>query len=475
MQSNKGGKNMNYDLIVIGAGPGGYVAAIKAAQLGMTVALIESNQVGGTCLNRGCIPTKALLHSAKILREIKNAGKKGIHINEIQINMEEIYATKDKVVEELVQGVKGLVKANKIELIYGLAKILKSGIVEVAGIVYEAKKIILATGSKPVRPPIPGIDLPDVLTSNELLAQPNNYKKLTIIGGGVIGVEFATIFNELGCEVTIIETVENLLPNFDNEISKKIAVVLKKQGIKIAVKSIVKEISKNQDLTCTFTTKGKERTVSSDAVLIATGRKANYEGIVASDLDMKIENQTIWVDESFETTIKGIYAVGDVASRGMQLAHVASAQGVNAVLTMNQKPVEYNLDVIPACVYTTPEIASVGVDEVEASKRGISVKIGKYSMAGNGKTKIAGTSLGFIKVIADAQSEKIIGAQLMCEHATDMISEFTTAIVNGLTIKEVSAIVHPHPTYNEAVGEAYENLLGDGIHTIPKKEKKHGK
>lgn len=460
---------MRYDLIIIGAGPGGYVAAIKAAQLGMKVALVESNRVGGTCLNRGCIPTKALLHSAEVVHEMKNAGENGIHIRDIQVNMEEIYAKKTKVVDTLVQGVERLVKANKIELFFGTAQIIKAGVIEVDGATYETEKIIIATGSKPAIPPIPGNDLPGVITSNELLEQSSNYKKLTIIGGGVIGVEFATIFNELGCDVTIVETADTLLPNFDREISKKLAMILKKQGIKVATKSIVNNISKEQQLTCTYTTKGKEQSVSSDAVLIATGRKANFEGLFLPDLNIKIDNQSIWVDDSFETSIKGIYAIGDVANRGTQLAHVASAQGVNAVLAMNQKATEYDLEIIPSCVYTSPEIATVGITEDEAQNQGISVKVGKYNMSGNGKTIIAGNTLGFIKVIADEKSEKIIGAQLMCDRATDMISELTTAIVNGLTIDEITAIVHPHPTYNEGIGEAYENLQNLGIHTIPKK------
>ncbi|MBO0439219.1 dihydrolipoyl dehydrogenase [Candidatus Enterococcus ikei] len=460
---------MRYDLIVIGAGPGGYVAAIKAAQLGMKVAIVESDRVGGTCLNRGCIPTKALLHSAEIVHEARNAGKNGIHISDIRIDMDEIYAHKNQVVDNLVQGIESLVKANNIELISGKAKIISADSVDVAGVIYKAAKILIATGSKPAFPPIPGSDLSGVLTSNELLAQPNNYKQLTIIGGGVIGVEFATIFNALGCEVTIIETADTLLPNFDSEISKKLAMVLKKQGIKIATKSIVTSITKEQQLTCNYTIKGKESSVTSDAVLIATGRKSSFEGIFAPNLNITIENQSIWVDDTFETSIKGIYAIGDVVSRGEQLAHVASAQGVNAVLAMNQQSPEYDLNNSPSCIYTTPEIASVGITEAEAKDQGISVKIGKYTMAGNGKTMIAGTSLGFIKVVAEENNNKIIGAQLMCDRATDMISEFTTAIVNGLKIDEVTAIIHPHPTYNEGVGEAYENLQGLGIHTIPKK------
>lgn len=460
---------MRYDLIVVGAGPGGYVAAIKAAQLDMKVALVEEQRVGGTCLNRGCIPTKSLLHSAETVRTIKQSEEIGIHIDNITLDMDSIYQKKDQVVDQLVQGVEALVKANKVDLIMGRGEIIAKGKVRVSGETYETDKILIATGSKPAIPPIPGSELPGVLTSNELLAQSNQYKQLVIIGGGVIGVEFASIFNDLGCDVTIIEAADTLLPNFDSEISKKLALILKKQGIKIFTKSSVASITKDGLLTCTFTSKGKEMSAEGDAVLIATGRKAAFDGLFAEGFAVELDKQAIWVNETFETSVKGIYAIGDVASRGMQLAHLASAQGVNAVMAMNQKAGVYDLDLVPSCVYTTPEIASVGITEAQAKEQGISIKLGKYPMAGNGKTIIAGSSLGFIKVIAEAQSDKIIGAHLMCERATDMISEFATAIANGLTIDQVTTIIHPHPTYNEGVGEAYELLTGHSIHTMPKK------
>jgi dihydrolipoamide dehydrogenase len=460
---------VRYDLIIIGAGPGGYVAAIKAAQLGMKVALVESQRIGGTCLNQGCIPTKSLLHAAETIREIRQAEKNGIQVGTLQIDRNKMYQQKDQVVDQLVQGVEALIKANKIDWIKGVGTIIASGQVDVSGKIYETEKILIATGSKPAVPPIPGSDLPGVITSNELLAQPNQYNQLVIIGGGVIGVEFASIFNELGCEVTIIEAADSLLPNFDSEISKKLALLLKKQGIKIATKSSVASISKETQLVCTYSSKGKELTAKGDAILIATGRKAYFEGLFAEDVAVELDRGMIKVNEFFETSIKGIYAIGDVANRGMQLAHVASAQGVNAVLAMNQQQGVYDLDLVPSCVYTTPEIASVGITEAQAKEQDLSIKIGKYNMAGNGKTIIAGSSLGFVKVIADAQSEKIIGAQMLCARATDMISEFTTAIVNELTISDVGTIIHPHPTYNEGVGEAYELLAGHGIHTMPKK------
>jgi dihydrolipoamide dehydrogenase len=449
---------LRYDLIVIGAGPGGYVAAVKAAQLGMKVAVVERQWLGGTCLNRGCIPTKTLLHAAETMREIKEADGNGIQISEVHIDLAAIYAKKDNVVAQLTQGIERLFKANKVELIQGEAQITAADTVVVADTTYQAEKILIATGSKPALPPIPGSDLAGVVTSDELLAEVQPFEKLLIIGGGVIGVEFASIFNEYGYEVTIIEAADSLLPNFDGEISKKLAVVLKKRGIAIQTKAQVTEIIKEDKLVCKYFAKGKEQEVVADKILFATGRTAVFDHLFAPELTVKTDKQGIWVDDSFETSVKGIYAIGDVVSRGAQLAHVASAQGVNAVLAMQQQKPLYRLDVVPACVYTTPEIAAVGLSEAEAQEKGIKILVGKYAMAANGKTVIAGTTLGFIKVLADAESKKILGAHLLCERATDLVSEFATAIVNELTLDQVTAIIHPHPTYNEGIGAAYENL-----------------
>ncbi|MTD37577.1 dihydrolipoyl dehydrogenase [Erwinia sp. CPCC 100877] len=450
---------MRYDLIVIGAGPGGYVAAVKAAQLGMKVAVVERQWLGGTCLNRGCIPTKTLLHAAETIREIKEASENGIQVSDVHVDLAAVYARKDAVVAQLTQGIERLFKANGVALIQGEAQITAADTVVVAGTTYQTDKILIATGSKPALPPIPGSNLAGVVTSDELLVEAQSAEKLVIIGGGVIGVELASIFNEYGCDVTIIEAAASLLPNFDGEISKKLAVILKKRGITVQTKAQVSAIVEEDKLLCKYSAKGKEQEAAADKILIATGRKAVFDNLFAPQLAVKTEKQGLWVDDSFETSVKGIYAIGDVACRGVQLAHLASAQGINAVLAMQQQKPLYRLDVVPACVYTTPEIAAVGLTEAQAQEKEMEVLVGKYAMAANGKTVIAGTTLGFIKVIAEAGSKKILGAHLLCERATDMVSEFATAIVNELTLDQVTTIIHPHPTYNEGIGEAYENLL----------------
>lgn len=460
---------MNYDLIVIGAGPGGYVSAIKAAQLGMKVALAEKNSVGGTCLNRGCIPTKSLLHAAEAVRQLKDAARYGIQADGYRVDIGVLYARKEEIVAQLVQGIEGLIKANRIDLLRGEAYLQDKNTVAVNGERYTTEKVLLATGSVPAKPPIPGIDLPGVLTSDDLLAQAKAYGSMIIIGGGVIGVEFATMLQELGCEVTIVEAAGSLLPNFDAEISKKLELFLKKRGIKIHTGATVARILKDEKLQCCFTAKNKEQVAEAEAVLIATGRRAYTGNAVNQELGIEMERGAICVNERFETSVPGVYAIGDVANRGMQLAHMASAQGVNAVLAMNGLPPQYDLSVVPSCVYTSPEIASVGLTEEGAESEGIPVRVGKYMMAGNGKTIISQGAPGFIKVLTHAGTGVILGAQLLCERATDMVQQFAQAIVKGLTAKDVEHVIYPHPTFCEGIGEALENVYGCSIHSLPKK------
>lgn len=459
-----------FDLFIIGAGPGGYVAAIKAAQLGMKVALAEKDAIGGTCLNRGCIPTKTLLHAAETMTEIHQAATSGITVDNVSADMTKLYAHKNEVVEKLVSGVEGLVKANKITLIHGEAQICGEHEVTVKDEKFTTENILIATGSVPAIPPIKGSDLPNVITSDELLAEVPDFKRLAIIGGGVIGVEFASVFAAFGCEVTIIEACDTLLPNFDKEISKKLALLLKKKGITVNTKASVSEIQQRDGaLACLFTSKDKPMALECDKILIATGRKANLQGVFAEGMSCETERGAVKVNQNLQTSNPSIYAIGDVVSGTIQLAHVASAQGVNAVLHMQGKRPEYDLQLVPSCVYTSPEIASVGLDEAAAKVQHIPIKIGKYNMAGNGKSMIVGSGMGFVKIISHETTGEILGAQLMCERATDMIVQFSHFIHQMTTIEEALEVMYPHPTFCEGIAEALENTLGQAIHVMPSK------
>lgn len=475
-----------YDLLVIGGGPGGYTAAIKAAQSGLTVALIEKDKVGGTCLNRGCIPTKTLMHTSRLWKELSHCDEIGIEVGEINYNIEKMYLRKDRVTAQLREGIEFLLKSNQIDLVEGVGTVTENHIVKVQldGQVVElnGKHILIASGSIPSLPPIKGISLPGVITSNELLGQYGmlhfhegeafhgmKNKKLVVIGGGVIGVEFATIFNALGYEVIIIESMERLLPAMDREISQNLNMILKRRGIKVHTSATVVKIDqKDNGLVLGCTQRDNRFDVETGIVLVAVGRKANLEDLFDQKMAVEVKHGIV-VNEHFETSIAGIYAIGDVIEGGVQLAHVASAQGLCAIAHICGKEPVIDLNTIPSCIYTDPEIASVGMDVDTAKKKGISVKTGKFTMSGNGKSVIEQQERGFIKLVFEAETEVILGAQLMCARATDLISELSTAIVNKLTISKLSAVIRPHPTFTEGVTEAVENAAGNAIHIVPKK------
>jgi dihydrolipoamide dehydrogenase len=491
----------NYDLIVIGSGPGGYVAAIKAAKLGMKTAIIEGREIGGTCLNRGCIPTKTLMHSSHLYQEAKSLQEAGIRFEGLSFDMDQLQNRKEEVVNKIRQGIVSLLEANGVTILRGTAKILSANRVAISTNVtleedagklsydsienkddkvkaegqmnceLEAGKILIATGSKPTIPRIEGADLSNVITSDELLSCRKLYKKLLIIGGGVIGIEFASIYRDLGCEVEIIEAMDRILPNMDKELSQSVGMSLKKKGAIIHTKSKVVRIAEgdNQELICEYEEKDTLKTASADGILISVGRRANTEGLFSPEVAVEYDGANIKVNENFASSIPGIYAIGD-AIKGKQLAHAASAQGIVAVERMLGLEPSIDLSVIPSCIYTTPEVAAVGLSEEEAVLQGYSVKTGKYLMLGNSKTVLSNGERGFIKVICDAASDKIIGAQLLCDRATDMVSEFGTAIVNGLTVKDVASVVRPHPTYSEAITEAVEDIEGMAIHLVPRRK-----
>jgi dihydrolipoamide dehydrogenase len=471
-----------FDLIIIGAGPGGYVAAIKAAKLGLKTAVIEDRRVGGTCLNRGCIPAKAMIHASEVYRSALEGEQYGIFAKEVSFDYEKILAYKEETTDKLCQGVEGLFKANGVTLIPGKGTLKpseRSGDCHTVCVVnesgetaeYSAEKVILAAGSKPLILPLPGMDLPGVLTSDELFKLNELPKSLVIIGGGVISVEFATAFSALGTEVTIVEAMPRLIPNMDKEISQNLKMILKKRGVDIHTAAAVQRVERDGDeYACVFTEKEKEVKISGQYVLCAVGRVPNTDGLFAEGAYPDMERGRVVVDSDFKTSIDGVYAIGDLV-KGMQLAHLASAQGIYVAEKLAGNDPENHLDLVPGCVYTDPEIASVGMTEDDAKALDKEIKCGKFIMSANGKSLITKEERGFIKVVVDAESEVILGAQLMCARATDMIGEFSTAIANNLTVADLLKGMRAHPTYNEGVAEALEDAVGEAIHIAPKRKR----
>lgn len=454
----------DYQLIVIGAGPGGYVAALRAAKLGLHVAVVENRETGGTCLNRGCIPTKTLLHSSQIFHDISTGRHAGITAQSVQVDMEAIFAHKRQVSEQLAGGIEAMFKSSKVELLRGIGTITAPNTVQVAGAegtqTYTADDILVATGSVPVRPPIPGLDLPGVMTSDELLEGSDHlYRSIVIIGGGVIGVEFATFYNDLGCDVTVIEGMNRLLPLLDRELGQNLGQILKKRGVKVLTNAMVDHVEQSEDgLTVHYTDKKGAGTVSGEKVLCAIGRKPYLEGLFAPELTPEMDGHSIRVDERYQTSIPHVYAIGDVSSK-VQLAHMASAQGTAFAELLCGGQSDVDMNVVPSCIYSRPEIAVVGLSEQEAKEAGIPAKSGKCVLGGNARTVIIEGDRCLMKVVARTDNHQIIGAQLMCEHSTDMISELAQAIANHLTAEQVLRAMRPHPTFEEALTDALENLL----------------
>ena len=455
---------MDYQLIVIGAGPGGYTAALRAAALGLHTAVVECREVGGTCLNRGCIPTKTLLHASQVYRDAVDGAGMGVHAAGATFNMEEIFAFKRSVSEKLRGGIHSLLKSAKVDLIEGVGRIAAPGEVDVTaadgGVTrYTAERILIATGSVNVRPPIPGLELPGVMTSDELLEGSDRlYDSLVIIGGGVIGVEFATFYRNLGCAVTLVEGMDRLLPNMDRELGQNLQQILKKQGIEVLTNAMVQSLEQTESgLAVHVLQKGTEKTVTGEKVLCAIGRRAYWDGVFAEGMIPACRGKSLLVDENYRTSIPGVYAIGD-ASSVVQLAHVAAAQGTACVERMCGVADHVDLNVIPSCIYSTPEIAVVGVTEAEAKEQGIPAVAGKCTMFGNARTVIEDPGRCFMKLVAHAETHEILGAALMCQHASDMISQISAAMVNQQTVEDLRRVMRPHPSFEEAMTEALDNL-----------------
>ncbi len=446
----------SYDLIVIGAGPGGYEAAFEASDLGMKTALVEKENLGGTCLNHGCIPTKSLLHAAELYRSLQEAGAFGIDARAPLPDMNRMQDRKNESVLQLRGGIEATAKKKKIDLIRGTAVLEKNRTVSVktenGQELLEGKYILLATGSRPIVPNIPGMDLPGVMTSDELLESRRELQRLFIVGGGVIGVEFAFLYASLGTRVTIVEAMPQFLPNLDREIAQSLKMLLKKRGVNILTSARLEKITKNEDgsLHCLYE---GDQALDTDAVLVSIGRRACTDGLFAPGVEVEMNRGQILVSPQWETSLKDVYAIGDVTG-GVMLAHAATAAGRNAVRHMAGMPECADMRFIPSCVYTQPEIACVGMTMDEAKAAGISAESHKALMTANGRTVLTGAERGYIRVVSEKESGRLLGAQMMCERASDMISEFALALSAGLTVKEMERAIRPHPTFCEAITEA---------------------
>lgn len=447
----------SYELIVVGGGPGGYVAALHAASLGQKTALVEPDFLGGTCLNRGCIPSKTLLKHAEVIESIEKAKSWGIETGELTLSFDKMKQRKNDVIERLRGGIAFLLKQGKIDVFNGYGTVKKSGVVHVktADGVKElaAKSILVATGSTPAVPPIPGLDSVQFDTSDTIFDIPAIPKSVAIIGGGVIGVEFACIFASLKASVIIIEAADRLIPAEDVEAAKLLARELKKKGIVIHTGTKVESVREQDGIKTVSCVdqKGKEIAVDADTLLVSTGRRPNLSA--TQELDLAMTGPFIQVNDKMETSVPGVYAAGDVIG-GWQLAHAASAEGV--VAANNAAGIQDAIDytVMPRCVYTSPEIAGVGLTEEEAKAKGIDVRVEKFDFAGSGKALAAGDTTGFTKIIYDAVYGEILGAIMVGPHVTEMISEASAFMYLEGTVEEAAKMIHPHPTISETFFEA---------------------
>ena len=452
------------DIVIIGGGPGGYVAAIHAAHLGANVALIEKDKLGGTCLNRGCIPTKALARSAEVFLETSRAGELGIELGSVKANFPKIMGHKDDVVSQLVSGVEQLMKANKISVFRGIGCILSPHLVKVNDEEIAAKRLIIATGSESALLPVTGLDLPGVLTTDDILELEELPESLVVIGGSYVGVEFATIFNALGTKVTIVKRRPLRLEPVDEEIGRRFAQSLPRQGIEVKTGAAVKAIrEEGASLKVVWDTPQGEQGVVGQMVLMATGRIPYTEGLNLSELGIKTDGRAIVVNEHLETNINGVYAIGDVTGKYM-LAHVASYEGEVAVENALGHSRRTDYHAVPTCLFAQPEVAGVGITEAEARDSGMPYKVSKFPFAACGRAVAMNETTGMVKMICNAGDGKILGIHIMGAHASDLIAEGTLAIQLGATAGDIAHTIHAHPTLPEAVHEAAMGQLNGSIH-----------
>lgn len=457
-----------YDIIVLGGGPGGYVAAIKAAQLGAKTALIEKENIGGVCLNVGCIPTKTLLKSAKLYEDFMHSEKFGIDISDksnITINWGSLMNRKTSIVNKLTGGVKVLLKQNGVEVYSGYGEALNNNTLVVNGETLKTKNLIIATGSSTYIPDTPGLkeafEKGYAITSTEALSLERIPEEFIVIGGGVVGVEFAALYNALGSKVTILQRSQ-ILRSLDKDVRETMEKVLRSKGINIVYGVDIESYDVNKVI-CKVN--GERKTYEAEKILISIGRTANLKGI--EKLKLKTDKKGIVTDERLRTSVEGVYAIGDVNGKYM-LAHVASAEGITAVENIMGKDEKINYDKMPSCIYTFPEVGVVGLSEEEARKRGHKVVTSIFPMTANGKAMAEGETDGFVKIVADEQYGEVLGVHIITSHATDMIAEAVTTLELEGTVYDLAKSVHPHPTLSEVVMEAAHGAIGKPIHIFKK-------
>ncbi len=460
----------SFDLIVIGSGPGGYVAAIRASQLGLKVGVVEKESLGGICLNWGCIPTKALLKSAQVFEYVKHASDYGIQVGDSSIDFNAIVNRSRGVANGMSKGIEFLFKKNKIEKIMGFGKLLAGKKVEVTAEdgskqVYEAKHIILATGGRARELPHIKIDNEKIIGYRKAMAMEKQPAKMIVMGSGAIGVEFAYFYNAIGTEVTVVEYLPRIVPNEDKDISRELEKSFKKSGIKVMTDASVEKVdTSGAGCKVTVKTKKGEEIIECDVVLSAVGVATNLEGIGLEDVGVAHDKGRVLVDDFYKTNVEGVYAIGDIV-HGPALAHVASAEGIICVEKIaghHPEPLNYNN--IPGCTYCSPEIASVGYTEDQAIEAGYEVKVGKFPFSASGKASAAGAKEGFVKVIFDAKYGEFLGAHMIGANVTEMIAEVVVARKLETTGIDIIKTVHPHPTMSEAVMEAAAAAYDEVIH-----------
>lgn len=446
---------MHFNIVIIGGGPGGYTAAFEAVKEGFSVCLIEEREAGGTCLNRGCIPTKTFVHTADLYRELADSERTAVNVSGYSFDSAKLLEKKNRIVGELREGIEKALKAQKITVIHGHASVRDAHTALVNEEVIEADHTILAAGSIPARLPVEGNELPGVITSDDILESLPESEELVIVGGGVIGCEMAGIYEALGTKVTILEALDRLLPNLESELGRSLALTFRKRGIDVHAKTFLKKIEEKEgSLSVSYEEKGEIKEKACDHVLLAAGRRAVtdfFEGEPPA-----LERGRFVIDERFMTSVPDLYAIGDCAGTYPQLAHTAMAMAVNVIRAIAQKEPERDLSLIPSGVYTSPEIGACGLSEKEAQEKGLAVFSAKANTMANARSLIASDQRGFIKLTVEKETGKLLGAFMMCERATDLIHEAALAIHEGMTVRQLLNVIHGHPTFSEVFISALE-------------------